>query len=130
MSNTTYKGQLTTGIGGGLLARLGSIIGGGATPTYRGDGQPSPGARGFFGAAMPHYKDSSAAKLGADAVTCSDVQPMPEIIAIDRDELAAGKIAIIPIDGRIAVVVPRDLCARDASALNGLETAIAEQQQQ
>lgn len=108
MSNSTYKGvgQAVTGNGAGLLARLGSIFGG-LTPTYRGDGQPSAAAGGFFGAVTPRYKDSSKEAPSDAAAPCGDAQA-PRIVVVDGGELAAGKIAI---------VVPRDLCAQDASAI-------------
>jgi len=133
MSNPTYKGagQLVNGNGGGLLRRLGSVFGGAGTPAYRGDGQPSPGAGGFFGAVTPRYKDSSKALATGEGLTDAVSQSEPTIIPIDRDELAAGKIAVIDLaPGKIAIVVPRDVCAPDPSALDSVEAAIAQQQQQ
>ena len=133
MSNPTYKGasQPISGNGGGWLGRLGSIFGGVGTPAYRGDGQPSPGAGGFLSAVTPRYKDSSKAVATDEGLTDVVSQPEPTIIPIDRDELAAGKLAVIEVaPGKIAIVVPRDVCAPDASALDGVEAAIVQQQQQ
>ena len=54
MSQPTYKGQAQqTSTSGGLFARLGAMVGGGGTPRYRGDGQPSPRSGGFLGPVTP-----------------------------------------------------------------------------
>lgn len=129
MANPTYRGARPNAGNGGLLARLGSIFTGSGTPPYRGDRQPVSGAGGFFSTATPRYKNSAKARLDSNGVTCTDV--MPEIIPIDRDELAAGKIAVISLDdGRIAIVVPRDVCGSHETALDDENAGDAQQQQQ
>jgi hypothetical protein len=117
MSTPTYKGQAQASVAtrGGLLARLGAMFGGAGTPRYRGDGQPSPGSGGFFGIATPAYKVTEAAQAadGAQAQAGEAAQIERPLIVVDPDALAAGKIAVI---------VPRDLCApRDPCSVQGVE---------
>ena len=57
MATPSYKGPNQPTADNGFWSGFGSVFGGGA-PAYKGDGQPSSGASGFFGSVMPAYKSA------------------------------------------------------------------------
>ncbi len=56
MATPSYKGPNQPQADNGFLSGLGSWFGGGGTPAYVGEGQPSSSSAGFFGASSPGYK--------------------------------------------------------------------------
>lgn len=118
MSDTpSYQGASQSTGNGGLLGRFGSFLGGGSTPAYLGEGQPSPGsAGGFLSVATPIYRTApvtppvkektSTDTASADKPTTQQsteqtvsVQPVtvqPMIACpIDSDPFGSGPIAIV-----------------------------------
>src|SRR5690349_944560 len=101
MANNTpaYQGpgNPIAGNGDGLLGRFGRFFGGGGTPAYFGDGQPSSMSKGgFFGSSTPAY------------------QPAPVIS--QPTENASTQNASYPVEpepfgsGPITIIVPRPGC--------------------
>ena len=78
MATPTYQGNGQPQADSGFLSRFGSWFGGGGTPAYVGEGQPSSVSSGFLGSGTPAYKSAPS----------------------------SGARAIAP-DARIAIVVPR-----------------------
>ena len=88
--------------GNGWLGRFGHFFGGGGTPQYFGDGQPSSGSRGsFLGGMTPAYQPASVAKPTENTATenaPTDAQAMAQAMAgcpVDPDPFGSGPIAII-----------------------------------
>ncbi|MEJ7598487.1 MAG: hypothetical protein WKG01_11305 [Kofleriaceae bacterium] len=82
------------GSGGGWLARIVAIFGGGGTPVYAGGGQPSPGMLGgLFGGGSSPY-GSARSQAPAELPRCSSEASMP-LTCIDPEAMAAGQIAIV-----------------------------------
>lgn len=86
--------------GGGWLARLVAIFGGGGgTPAYAGNGQPSSRMTrdllgGMFGGTAPPYASASCSAPSQPTQSCAhEVSQMS--CPIDPQALAAGQIAIV-----------------------------------
>jgi len=84
---------------GGWLRRIGSYFSGGGTPSYSGNGQPSPQGGGLFRSSPSYVSGPVAAPtLPAESRTCRCMcAPEPELMEcpIDPEALAAGQIAIV-----------------------------------
>ena len=85
------SGQPLADNGGGLLGRLGSLLGG-VTPQYLGEGQPTS-SRGILGTGTPAYMPAPAAEAKPEQsdesrIACASCP-------IDPAALAAGCIAIV-----------------------------------
>ena len=81
---------------GGWLRRIGSYFGGTGTPSYAGNGQPSPSGGGLF-RTPPSYASAPVA-APAQPRTCpctSAVESESMDCPIDPEALAAGQIAIV-----------------------------------
>ena len=107
MANNTppYQGpgNSIAGNGIGWLGRFGHFFGGGGTPVYFGDGQPSSGSAGrFFGGGTPAYQPAPVAKPPTENTstvnTPTDLQSLAQAMAgcpVDPDPFGSGPIAII-----------------------------------
>ncbi len=108
MATPAYQGaaQQTADNGGGLFGRLGSLFGGGGTPSYAGIGQPTTGSTGYLGGSAVAYAPAPAA-------------PKPECISptgVSQAEINEANVQVMtcPIDpealasGHIAIVIPRE----------------------
>jgi len=86
--------------GGGWLARLGAIFGGGGgTPAYAGNGQPSARIAGsllggMFGGNVPPYASASCPTPSHPTNSCAH-EVSQTSCPIDPEALAAGQIAIV-----------------------------------
>ncbi len=89
--------------GNGWLGRFGNFFGGGGTPQYLGDGQPSPASTGtFFGGSTPAYKPASVAKPPTENTSIENASTEQQAMAqamtgcpVDPDPFGSGPIAII-----------------------------------
>src|SRR5262245_2135410 len=90
--------------GNGWLGRVGLFFGGGGTPLYFGDGQPSSGSTGtFFGAATPVYKPAPIVRPPTENTSNENAssipaQAMAQVMAacpVDADQFAPGSIALL-----------------------------------
>ena len=97
---------------GGWLGRFGNFFGGGSTPAYLGDGQPSPGfAGGVLSVGTPAYglapvvkpKESTPNETSSEKAP-NEKTSMPEQVmaqavyacpALDPDPFGSGPIAIV-----------------------------------
>ena len=109
MSNTPayhqVSGQPPVGISdGGWLGRLGALLGGGGTPAYLGEGQPTPGTAGSFLGTTPAYKPAPivtptehAATVDGSMAHAPIEQGPAQVIAcpVDPDPFGSGVIAIV-----------------------------------
>lgn len=91
--------------GNGWLGRFGHFFGGGGTPQYLGDGQPSSGSKGtFFGASTPAYKPSPIAEPPTENTSNENAS---------SEAAMAQVMTACPVgpelftSGRIAIIVPR-----------------------
>jgi hypothetical protein len=108
MANPSYVGGgQSSGRSTSWFGRLSSYFGGGGTPAYQGEGQPTSTGNGFlFGVGTPAYLTPSAKP--ADSQPC-------ETEALPSEACAGGEAAAVmcPIDpqaladGKIAIVIPR-----------------------
>ena len=98
MATPSFRGagQPAADNGGSWFGRVGSLFGGGITPAYAGDGQPSSRGAGMLGTATPAYAPAPVRP------TAQDVGPEETMDAcasmscpIDPEALAAGQIAIV-----------------------------------
>jgi hypothetical protein len=83
---------------GGLLRRIGSYFSGGGTPSYSGNGQPSPQGGGLFRSSPSYAPGPVAPTPPAESRTCPCMcAAEPELMEcpIDPEALAAGQIAIV-----------------------------------
>ena len=92
--------------GNGWLGRFGHFFGGGGTPRYLGDGQPSSGSNGsFFGGATPVYKPAPIIPEPPTENTSNE--------NASSEAAMAQVMTACPVDpelftsGRIAITVPR-----------------------
>jgi hypothetical protein len=83
MATPTYKGPNQPQADNGFLSGLGSWFGGGATPPYVGEGQPSSSSSGFFGSGTPAYK-SVPSSGESRALAPSGFPPGPFAIIVPR----------------------------------------------
>ena len=95
-------GNSNTGSGNGWLGRFGNFFGGGGTPVYFGDGQPSSSSGSFLGGATPAYKPAPVAKPPTENAshenTSTEQQGMAQAMTacpVDPDPFGSGPIAII-----------------------------------
>ena len=106
MANNTpaYQGSSNpnAGNGNGWLGRFGNFFGGGGTPVYFGDGQPSSASGSFLGGATPAYKSAPPAKPSMETSpyenASSEQQAMAQAMTacpVDPDPFGSGPIAII-----------------------------------
>ena len=106
MANNTpaYQGPSTpNGNGNGWLGRFGNFLGGGGTPQYLGDGQPSSASMGtFFGGSTPAYNPAPVAKTPTENASTesasTEQQAMAQAVTgcpVDPDPFGSGPIAII-----------------------------------
>jgi hypothetical protein len=100
MATPNYLGaaQPQLSNGDGLLARIGSYLGGGGTPAYRGVGQPAPVMTGGMlrpstpiYAAAPVREQVTQGTAEVEALAQSEASACP----IDAEALASGHIAIV-----------------------------------
>ena len=101
---------------GGWLGRFGNFFGGGSTPAYLGEGQPSAGnAGGFLGGGTPAYRLAPVVKPAevAPGRSPSTEQHAPiEQSATEQTDMAQAVYGC-PVDpdpfgsGPIAIIVPR-----------------------
>src|SRR5690348_534516 len=107
MANNTpaYQGPGNAGAGNGngWLGRFGNFLGGGGTPQYLGDGQPSAGSSGtFIGGSMPAYKPVPVAQPSTGNASSENASTEQQAMAqamtgcpVDPDPFGSGPIAII-----------------------------------
>ena len=66
MATPIYNGSGQPQLDTGFWSGLGGWLGGGATPAYVGEGQPSSASSGFLGSGTPAYKSApSASQTGS-----------------------------------------------------------------
>src|SRR5688572_20987057 len=102
---------------GGWLGRFGNFFGGGSTPAYLGDGQPSPGsAGGVLSVGTPAYrlapvvkpKESTPTENTSSEKAQSEMTSMPEQQAMAQAVYACPAFDPDPFgSGPIAIVIPR-----------------------
>ena len=102
---------------GGWLGRFGNFFGGGSTPAYLGEGQPSAGsAGGFLGGGTPAYrpapvvkpKESTPTENTSSEQSPSEKASMPEQQAMAQAVYASPGLDPDPFgSGPIAIVIPR-----------------------
>jgi hypothetical protein len=89
--------------GVGWLGRIGHFFGGGGTPMYFGDGQPSSGSSGIFlGGSTPVYKPAPVPKPPTESTSTESASTEQPAMAqamtgcpVDLDPFGSGPIAII-----------------------------------
>lgn len=107
--------QLATN--GGWLGRFGNFFGGGSTPAYLGEGQPSPGsAGGFLGGGTPAYRPAPVVKpkeIAPNEKTSTETNAPIEQASTTEQATMAQAVYACPVDpdpfgsGPIAIIVPR-----------------------
>jgi len=119
MANTTpsYDQMIASQLAanGGWLGRFGNFFGGGSTPAYVGDGQPSAGsAGGLLNVSTPAYRPAPVVKPKETAPTETSTEQSAPIEATSPEQLhMAHAVYGCPIDpdpfgsGPIAIVIPR-----------------------
>ena len=102
MTTPSYVGTTQSpAAGGGLLARIGSYFGGGGTPAYGGNGQPSPVMGSPFSGMSPMYApapertNEPQPSTSMMACACTQLESQESTCLIDAEALAAGQIAIV-----------------------------------
>ena len=92
--NYQGSGQAVADNGGGLLGFFSGIFGGGGTPAYSGDGQPSSSASGgFLGGGTPAYQ--AAPPPPPPPPTTQTATATMECPQFDPDPFGSGPIAIV-----------------------------------
>jgi hypothetical protein len=102
---------------GGWLGRFGNFFGGGATPAYLGDGQPSPGsAGGVLSVGTPAYRHAPVVKpteVVPTQSTSTETKTPIEKRSTSEQPAMAQAVYACPLDpdpfgsGPIAIIVPR-----------------------
>ena len=101
---------------GGWLGRFGNFFGGGSTPAYLGEGQPSAGsAGGFLGGGTPAYRPAPVVKPKESTPTenTSTEAKAPDEKTSTEHPAMAQAVYACPVDpdpfgsGPIAIVIPR-----------------------
>lgn len=102
---------------GGWLGRFGNFFGGGSTPAYLGEGQPSPGAAGgLLSVGTPAYRPAPIAKPKEIALTenaSTEAKTPNEKTSMTEQQAMAQAVYACPVDpdpfgsGPIAIVIPR-----------------------
>ena len=83
MATPSYKGSNQPELDNGFWSGFGSWLGGGATPAYAGDSQPSPSSTGILSSAPPGYKSPPSAAQ-AQVIGPSGFPPGPFAIVVPR----------------------------------------------
>ena len=99
---------------GGWLGRFRNFFGGGATPAYLGEGQPSSGsAGGFLGGGTPAYRPAPVVKPKEDSNASTSTESKPIEKTSTEQQAMAQAVYACPVDpdpfgsGPIAIVIPR-----------------------
>ena len=102
---------------GGWLGRFGNFFGGGSTPAYLGEGQPSAGsAGGFLGGGTPAYRLAPVVKpkeVTPTESTSTEAKAPIEKTSTTEHPVMAQAMYACPIDpdpfgsGPITIIVPR-----------------------
>jgi hypothetical protein len=83
MATPSYKGLNQPAAASSFWSGLGSWLGGGSTPGYAGEGQPSSSSTGFLGASTPAYKAGPSSGQSR-AMVPTDFPPGPFAIVVPR----------------------------------------------
>ena len=102
---------------GGWLGRFGNFFGGGSTPAYLGEGQPSPGTSGgILSVGTPAYRLAPVVKPKKSTPTeksSSEANAPNETTSMPEHQAMAQAVYACPVDpdpfgsGPIAIVIPR-----------------------